>query len=138
MTFHPQMDEKSKKIIQRKTHRKRNSFMDPTLQHLSRVNETKFQNVVRRMSLDPSALKILSTTYMSSKKEYYEGRSKGKMQRGKSVCFIDALKKSERKIKEMEDMFDKQLFIQRSMNRVEYDRSLRFLVEIALKKKYQY
>ena len=56
--------------------------MDPTMQHLSRVNETKFQNVVRRMSLDPSALKIRSTTYMSSKKEYYEGKSKGKTQRG--------------------------------------------------------
>ena len=138
LTFKPQIDDKSKKIMQRKKYKKRNSFMDPTLQHLNRMNETKFQNVVRRMSLDPDVVKILSTTYMASKKNYYEGKNKERMKRGRSMCFMDTLHKSERKINEMEDMFDKKLFFRRNLNRVEYDRSLRFLVEIAQKKKYHY
>lgn len=134
-TFKPQIDENSIKLMKKKKHNSRKSIMDPTLTHLNRLNETKFKSVVRKMSLDADVVKILSSTFLDSKKEYYEG--KDRMKRGKSVCFIQTLNKSEKKIKEMEDVLDKELsFKKNSQNKVEYDRSLRFLVKIAAKKEH--
>ena len=135
LTFQPHIDDKSKKIMNKK-HKKINSFMDPTLTQLNRVNETKFHNVVRRMSLDAEVVKLLSTTYMDSKRDYYQSKTLRK--RGKSVCFMETLKKGENKIKEMEDILDQRMFLNRNLNKIEYDGSLRFLVEIAEKKKNQY
>lgn len=136
LTFQPRIDDKSRRLINKKKHKKRNSFMGQTLTSLNRINETKFNNAMRRMSLDPDITKILSVSYVDSKKEFYEAKKKNK--RGKSVCFVEVLNKTERKIKEMEDMYGKQMIALKNLNRVEYDRNLRFLVEIVSNKKYKY
>lgn len=107
--------------------------MDPTLHYLNRVNETRFDKIVRKMSLDADSIKLLSTTFMASKKEYFEGKKR--MRKGRSVCFMETLQKGERKVREMEDIFEKRMLWVRNLNRVEYDKSLRFMVEIANKRK---
>lgn len=136
LRFHPKIDEKSRKIIERKKNKKRNSFMGDTLNSRNRFNENKFQNVVRRMSLDPDVVKMLNNSYHESRKDFYE--NKKNLKRGKSVCFIDTLNQTERKIKEMEDIYQNRMQLNSSLNRIEYDRSLNFLVDIVNKKKYKY
>lgn len=136
LRFQPKIDEKSRKIIERKKNKKRNSFMGDTLNSRNRINENKFKNVVRRMSLDPDVVKMLNNSYHESRKDFYE--NKKNLKRGKSVCFIDTLNQTERKIKEMEDIYQNRMQLNLSLNRIEYDRSLTFLVDIVKKKKYKY
>lgn len=136
LTFRPRIDEKSRRLIGKKKHKKRNSFMGQTLTSLNRINENKFNNAMRRMSLDPDITKILTVSFADSKKDFYEAKKKRK--RGKSECFVEILNKTERKIKEMEDMYGKQMLALKNLNRVEYDRNLKFLVEIVNNKKYKY
>ncbi len=112
--------------------------MEPTLTHLNRINETNFSKIIRKMSLDADIVKLLNNTYNDSKKEFYEEKTAfAEKKRGKSLCFVETLNKSKRKIKEMEDMLEKNIGFQRNMNKVEYDRSLSFVLEIVNKKKFQ-
>ena len=109
--------------------------MEPTLTHLNRKNHAKFEKIMRKMSLDAEMVKLLNNAYTDSKKEIYEEKTCFfQKKRGKSLCFVETLNRSMRKIKEMEDMLEGKLAFERKLNKVEYDRSLRFVVEIAHKK----
>lgn len=101
------MTNNSKRILSKSLNKKKkNSFMGPTLNHLNMINENKFDAALRRLSLNDSAVRVLRTTFMNSKQEFYHKRSNSC--RGKSLCFMETLKKSESKTRELEIIGEKE------------------------------